>query len=175
MGNIRLFVFILVILFTLSLVQFPAVASPPISSEEIILIDETVQLQAYIAADVIPSHWAYIAMSFVLNKEWMQPIGLYFYPYSNGTRGASVFGLGRILGVKVMPNSETGYTNWALSTGVSNGTGSGGFDPNLSVTRQDFCTFVGRYCEIYGIPMNSTALTFLDKSLIAGYAYAYIQ
>lgn len=60
---------------------------------------------------------------------------------------------------------------WAYETGITGGTSATTFSPNDNVSREQMATFLYRYANKKGIPMNTAVKTkFADDSGIASYA-----
>ncbi len=67
----------------------------------------------------------------------------------------------------------TGYAIWAYENGIVTGDGSSSvFSPNGVVTRQQVCTFLGRFASVMGVRLsqNTAAVTFKDESSISSWA-----
>ena len=66
-----------------------------------------------------------------------------------------------------------GYAIWAFEKGIVSGDGSESvFSPNKSVTREQVCTFLNRFADVFGISLaDKTGQTaFLDDGSISGWA-----
>lgn len=67
--------------------------------------------------------------------------------------------------------------DWAAKVGVTSGTGSGGFSPNQSITREQLVTMLYNYAKAIGMDRKSSAglERFPDAGKISGYAKEAMQ
>ena len=65
--------------------------------------------------------------------------------------------------------------NWAAANKIVEGRSADCFDPNSSISRQDFLTIVVRYLEWKGYKLNAQELTYTDMDQIAPYAVPMLQ
>jgi hypothetical protein len=141
---------------------------------------------AYYYSDTT-NHWGKEPINRVTNAEFSNKDGNNFYPNKDETRIRFVLNLGTLLGEEpyilahmntqvysdVAPGSlEAGAVAWAKSKGITNGISDFQFGPNLSITREQLCTFIYRACDSFqiSIPNNSTYPTFTDESSISNWA-----
>lgn len=62
---------------------------------------------------------------------------------------------------------------WASKTGLTNGNGAGGFEPNAKLSRQDMTVMLARYAKELAnleLPKSETAIAYTDAADIADYA-----
>ena len=71
------------------------------------------------------------------------------------------------------PDTEDPYAAAAYEIGIIKGI-NGKFEPNMTLTREQASTMLGRIRETIGIPKAASALNFSDRSQIAGYAQPYV-
>lgn len=107
-----------------------------------------------------------------------------FGPFVEISRAMFVTVLGRFTGVEEDREAETeftdtragsyyiGYVKWAYDNGIVNGIGNGLFAPDASITRQDMCVILRRYCNYMGIELTESVdeISFTDEADISGYA-----
>ncbi len=65
------------------------------------------------------------------------------------------------------------YIEWAYQKGVVSGKGSGTYDPNANITRQEMAVMIHNYvtkCKKQTLPQTVPAMTFSDQSQIASWA-----
>ena len=107
-----------------------------------------------------------------------------FSPNGVVTRGMFVTVLGRLHGVEVAKTTLTkftdiqktayyaGYVKWASDNNIVLGVTDYAFAPNSSITREQMCTILVRYCNYAGIALKESeaAVTFTDAASISGYA-----
>lgn len=71
------------------------------------------------------------------------------------------------------PDTENSYAAAAYEIGIIKGI-NGKFEPNMTLTREQASTMLGRIREIIGIQKTTSELNFSDSSQIAGYAQPYV-
>lgn len=71
------------------------------------------------------------------------------------------------------PDTTNPYAAAAYEIGIIKGI-DGKFEPNMTLTREQASTMLGRIREIIGIQKTTSELNFSDSSQIAGYAQPYV-
>lgn len=71
------------------------------------------------------------------------------------------------------PDTQNPYAAAAHEIGIIKGI-NGKFEPNMTLTREQASTMLGRIRETIGIPKAGSELNFFDSSQIAGYAQPYV-
>ncbi|MEG0597965.1 MAG: S-layer homology domain-containing protein, partial [Oscillospiraceae bacterium] len=106
-----------------------------------------------------------------------------YMPEANVTRSEFVTLLARMSGAK-LPAGTTKFMDvaadawyapsvaWAVSAGITKGTGEGYFNPDMPISRQDMAAMLARYTQHMGKQPDKTAetMTFADAASIAPYA-----
>lgn len=132
-------------------------------------------------------------------SDWFVKNGAIDYAYNNGffkgitkttfepntavTRGMFVTVLGRLHGVKEIKAATqfgdvkksdyfSGFVAWAAKNGIVTGTSKTTFAPNASVTREQICAMMYRYCDYAKIKLQkvNVPISFKDAKQIASYA-----
>lgn len=141
---------------------------------------------AYYYSDTV-NHWGKEPINRVTNVIYSNKLSSNFYPNANETRIRFVLNLSSLLGEyqyvrdhmntqvysDVPPGTlEAGAVAWAKDKGITNGISFYQFGPNLSITREQLCTFIYRACTRFqiNIPSYSTYPTFSDESSISDWA-----
>lgn len=106
-----------------------------------------------------------------------------FEPNTSVTRGMFVTVLGRLHGAKGSKATTkftdvkksayySGYVAWASKNGIVSGISDTSFAPEASVTREQICAMLYRYCDYADISLKkiNKAVTFADAKLISKYA-----
>ena len=106
-----------------------------------------------------------------------------FEPNTSVTRGMFVTVLGRLHGVKEVKAKTqfadvkksayySGFVDWAAENGIVTGTSPTAFAPDASVTREQICAMMYRYCDFADIELKkiNKAVAFSDAAEISGYA-----
>lgn len=141
--------------------------------------------------DVKESDWYYDAVMFVVDKGLFQGTGpSAFSPETPMTRAMFVTVLGRAGGVDAgsyesansftdVPKGQyyTGYVAWAADNGIAFGYPDGGFHPEATITREEMCVLLSRFCRLRGINLNTdtTIPEFSDSASISGWAIADVD
>lgn len=134
--------------------------------------------------DVDSSHWAYDAIEYVGSYGLMQGMGgSNFNPAGKTTRAQLVAILYRLEGQPAISGTNTfsdvtapwakAPVEWAASRGIVNGKGGGRFDPNGSISRQEFAAILARYARYKGLEASGSAEAldgFLDAGTVASWA-----
>lgn len=133
--------------------------------------------------------WAIKAIEALTAKEIMKADGDTFKPTENVTRADFLYALVRALDLNAKVSSNFDdisadayyYKEIAIAKdlGITLGTGNNKFEPDLSITRQDMMTLVGRTLELLGkleLKAPDTVLDkFTDKSEISAYAVSSVS
>ena len=147
---------------------------------------------AKVFTDVKSSDWFYKngAIDYVYNHNLFAGISATsFAPGQQMTRAMFVTVLGRLEAVTVnhkeksrfadVPTKQyyTGYVKWAADNGVVSGVNFVEFRPDQSITREQICAMLIRYCEYAKVePAAVNApLTFTDNSQISSYARSAVK
>lgn len=140
--------------------------------------------------DVMNSDWYGKTVYFVYNNGLFEGVdSTHFAPQEEMTRAMFVTVLGRLAGVSVKNNVSTkfvdvekkkwytGYIKWASDNGIADGVSKTRFAPNASITREQLCTMIVRYCEYAGITLTDKVdeVFFKDNDQISLYAVKNIQ
>ena len=112
--------------------------------------------------DAASSDWYYSAVEYVTDHNYMgASTGNRFQPAAPMTRAGFVEVLYRMAGSPAVtamtsfsdvPSYHTNAKaiSWAVSTGMTNGTGNGQFTPGGTLTRETIATFMDRYVDQFG-------------------------
>lgn len=68
--------------------------------------------------------------------------------------------------------------SWAAKTGLTNGNGAGGFEPNAKLSRQDMTVMLARYIKELAkieLPKDNAAISYQDAASIADYAKEAVE
>lgn len=141
--------------------------------------------------DVKEGSWYYDAVMFVVDKGLFQGTGAsLFSPDTPMTRAMFVTVLGRAGGVNVdsyepstvftdVPPNQfySRYVAWAVDKGITLGYDDGGFHPNATITREEMCSLLNRFCKLYNITLKTDASLppFSDSASISGWAAADVD
>ena len=146
-----------------------------------------------------PSRTAVEIFKDIKKGDWFVKNGAIDYAYNNGffkgvtdttfepdtsvTRGMFVTVLGRLHGVKEEKAKTqfadvkksayySGFVAWAAKAGVVTGATPTAFEPEKSVTREQICAMMYRYCDYADIKLQNLqkAVTFGDAREISSYA-----
>lgn len=140
-------------------------------------------------ADVFANKWYYDDVTYVYKNGLMNGITENtFSPDSKATRAMVVTLLYRMEGSQEKASAVSftdvsasdWYYNeveWAYANGVTNGTEPGMFSPNVSVTREQFVTFLYRYAQEkrYAVESDQSLSGFSDEGKISDYAQAAMR
>ena len=125
----------------------------------------------------IANHWAKENIEFVAARGLLNGTGNNkFSPDSSMTRGMFVTALGRLAGADVSSYTTgsyyLGYIEWASKNGIVNGTGSGKFAPDQSISREQMAVIMQNYAKAVGfdLPKAHAENTFADNAKIGSYA-----
>jgi hypothetical protein len=136
--------------------------------------------------DMPASHWAYNAVEYCLQEGILKGrSNTVFDPNTPVTRAELVTLLGELASINpadygasgfqdVPATAEyAGYVAWAKENQIVAGVSATEFAPNANITREQFCTFVTRFCDQNEISLLSAAdgSLFADDSTISGFAY----
>lgn len=158
-----------------------------LKSKTIAKLSEEVDLSAF--TDLPEVSWYYESVKFaVANSLFVGKTTTEFAPDDAMTRAMFVTVLGRLHGVTVDNNVNTkftdvksgkyytGYLAWAVEAGIITGITETSFAPDASVTREQICAIVYRYCTFAGIALNTEVeeVMFRDADVISQYAYAAV-
>ena len=133
----------------------------------------------------IEGHWAKEAIKYVVNKGYFQGVNdREFAPNKGITRGQFVTVLGRILNIDKTSFKSNNfkdvktdayyapYVAWAESVGITKGRGSGSFDPDKEITREEMAVMMVKFLKVSGKKLNAkgTASAFKDDVNIESWA-----
>jgi hypothetical protein len=135
----------------------------------------------------IASHWAYEAISFVIENGYMKGVSsTEFAPNQTANRGMFVTVLGRIDGVADSDENSPARTRfadvgaqkyfaahveWGLENGIVNGLSNDVFGWDQAVTREQAAVFIARYLTYEGVALPAEdAADFADAESISGWA-----
>ncbi len=136
--------------------------------------------------DIPAGNWAYSAIEYCLQEGILTGrSNTVFDPNTPVTRAELVMLLGQLAGINPddygqrefqdVPFSAeyAGYVAWAKNNKIVAGVSETEFAPNANITREQFCTFITRYCDRYNITLGtgSNSGLFADDSSIGDYAY----
>ncbi len=160
---------VLVWLLIISLIV-PMLPPPRAAAAELPIQPTTVTTTTIPFRDVSPTDWYYDAVV------KMQEKGIFsgtdannFSPKGTMTRAMYVTALGRMAGVDVSAYTASSFADvsanswyapyiaWAVAQGITDGTGSGSFSPNGTVSREQMATMTLRYFESYEIPYQTSS------------------
>ncbi|GEM_PF-2429626 len=140
--------------------------------------------------DVTTSAWYYDAVKYVADNKLMTGVGNdKFSPTSSMTRAMFVTVLGRMYeqdGGNISNYSSSrfndveggswycNYVEWAAENGIVNGYGDSLFGTNDSITREQMCAIIVRYCDFANVDLDKVEdeVTFADALDIAAWAQA---
>lgn len=141
--------------------------------------------------DVKEGTWYYDAVMFVADNGLFEGTGAsLFSPDTPMTRAMFVTVLGRAGGVDagsyesassftdVSPGQYyTGYVAWAAEKGIAFGYDDGGFHPEATITREEMCALLNRFCQLLNIKLDadSTIPAFSDSASISSWARADVD
>lgn len=141
--------------------------------------------------DVNEGSWYYDAVGFVVDNGPFQGTGAsLFSPNTPMTRAMFVTVLGRAGGVDAgsyesenvftdVPLGQyyTGYVAWAAEKGIAFGYDDGGFHPEATITREEMCALLNRFCKLHNITLNvdTTISAFSDSATISSWAAADVD
>lgn len=138
--------------------------------------------------DIKTSDWYYDAVEYVAENELMTGVGNnMFAPNTSMTRAMFVTVLGRmyeqaggnISNYKASRFNDVeggswycNYVEWAAENGIVNGYGDSQFGTNDSITREQMCAIIVRYCGFANIDLDmiKSKVTFDDAANIASWA-----
>jgi uncharacterized repeat protein (TIGR02543 family) len=136
--------------------------------------------------DVNQSDWFYSAVQEAVVSGLFNGTGNdTFSPNGSMNRGMFMTVLGRLAGINPAEYSSSSgfsdvdegmyyapYIAWAVSLGITNGTGDGRFNPDSLITREQLAVFTVRYYEAYDIKYNVTdkASPPADIDSVSGWA-----
>lgn len=138
----------------------------------------------------ISNHWAYSAISYMLNNGLMSGMTAYkFEPNTNITRAMFVSLLYRLAGrpnVSLSASSSNSFSDvrdqnsyyyyavaWASSNGIVSGYADGTFKPDNLVTREQCASFLYRFARYKNLNLNysnSSLNQFTDVGQVSSYA-----
>ena len=132
------------------------------------------------------NHWAKDKIALLAQKEILNGTGSgRFSPDAPVTRSQFVQMLAKLSGEDYSKCTSDAFSDvqagawyapavaWAVEKGIAAGTGSGRFDPDAEITRQDMAVMLMRYVENAAkttLPENVAPVTFADNGDIAAYA-----
>lgn len=139
---------------------------------------------SYTFSDVSSSHWASNEINTLVGSGILNGVGNgKFEPEGNVTRAQFATMLAKASGMNYpnydikrfsdVPSSHWAYTaiNWAYVKGVVSGVGSGKFDPEANITRQEIAVMLYNYAtKIQGTSLGSSSKVFTDNASIASWA-----
>jgi hypothetical protein len=138
-------------------------------------------------ADVRGSDWFYDDVRYVTENGLMNGSGSYFMPLNLTTRAQVVTILWRMAG-SPRTASDAGFTdltqawyktavNWAAANGIATGIGGSRFDPDGSVTREQFAAFLYRYAQFLGKDVSASAslADFTDSASVSPWALKAVK
>ena len=136
----------------------------------------------------VDGHWAEKAIDYVTEKGYFYGIGnKKFGPNTHMTRGMMITILGRMDGVKDHPTNTSfkdikasdfyaAHVEWALKNKISQGTGSGYFEPNRKISREEMAKMMDDYLTYKKVTLKkSQKVDLKDQGQIAGWARASIE
>ena len=139
-------------------------------------------------SDVSPAAWYAGAVEYAVSNKLMNGMGGgKFEPNGSMTRAMLVTVLWRYAGSPAegtngfsdVPNGDwyTQAVAWASKNGVVNGVGSGRFDPNGKITREQMAVILFRYTNQQGINTGKRGDfgKFADANKVSGYAVDALQ
>ena len=148
-------------------------------------VQENVRNKHYTDVD---GHWAEKAIDYVTEKGYFYGIGnKKFGPNTHMTRGMMITILGRMDGVKDHPTKTSfkdikasdfyaAHVEWALKNKISQGTGSGYFEPNRKITREEMAKMMDDYLTYKKVNLKKSQRAGLkDQGQIAGWARESIE
>ena len=136
--------------------------------------------------DMPAGHWAYGAVEYCLQEGILKGRShTVFDPNTPVTRAELVMLLGELAGINpadygasgfsdVAAGAEyAGYVAWAKENQIVAGVSATEFAPNANITREQFCTFITRFCDQKSITLASASNSslFADNGAISGFAY----
>ncbi len=143
--------------------------------------------------DVSQKFWGYDAVMYGMARDLFNGTSdSTFDPNGSVTRAMFVTILARMSGVDPADYKESSfvdvkagkwfspYVEWAKSKGIVNGKTETTFAPDDKITREQMCTILVRYCEIFGIELDSSDVPeeeteyFADHDDISSYALEYV-
>ena len=142
--------------------------------------------------DVPSNHWAKKYIDLVSNKGVMNGTGGgNFSPDAAINRGDFVTVLGAVAGIDTSLYGSSVYTpftdisgkyyatrvRWAYSKGIILGTSPTIFSADTTITRENVCVVIDRYCNQSNITLtsNKTYVNFTDQSSISSHAVEAIR
>lgn len=139
--------------------------------------------------DIAKNSWYYEAVDYVVGEGYYKGVSSKeFAPDAMMTRAMFVTILSRYDNTALKANESayvdvpagtwyTGAVNWAAYNGIVEGKGSGKFDPDGYVTREEMCTIIDRYVKSAGIELKaqSGSVSFKDSSSISSWASGEVQ
>lgn len=141
--------------------------------------------------DVKDGSWYYGAVKFVVDKGLFQGTSSsLFSPETPMTRAMFVTVLGRAAGIDAgsyesanvfadVPAGQyyTGYVAWAADKGMVLGYPDGGFHPEATITREEMCVLLSRFCKLSNITIDvdTTIPAFSDSASISSWAVADVN
>lgn len=136
----------------------------------------------------VDGHWAEKAIDYVTEKGYFYGIGnKKFGPNTHMTRGMMITILGRMDGVKDHPTNTSfkdikasdfyaAHVEWALKNKISQGTGSGYFEPNRKISREEMAKMMDDYLTYKKVNLKKSQKADLkDQGQIAVWARASIE
>lgn len=148
-------------------------------------VQENVRNKHYTDVD---GHWAEKAIDYVTEKGYFYGIGnKKFGPNTPMTRGMMISILGRMDGVKDHPTNTSfkdikasdfyaAHVEWALKNKISQGTGSGYFEPNRKISREEMAKMMDDYLTYKKVNLKKSQKAGLkDQGQIAGWARESIE
>ena len=133
----------------------------------------------------INGHWAKEAINYVVEKRYFAGVSATeFAPNKGITRGQLVTVLGRILNIDKTSFKSNNfkdvktdayyapYIAWAESVGITKGRGSGSFDPDKEITREEMAVMMVKFLKLSGKKLNAkkAASAFKDDGSIESWA-----
>ncbi len=110
-----------------------------------------------------------------------------FSPETGYTRGMAVVMLARLEGADTSAAAASPFTdigtnryytaavNWAYENGIVKGRSNTSFDPDASITREEFLTIVDRYLQWKGYDLEESELTYSDADAISAFALSGVK
>lgn len=136
----------------------------------------------------VDGHWAEKAIDYVTEKGYFYGIGnKKFGPNTHMTRGMMITILGRMDGVKDHPTNTSfkdikasdfyaAHVEWALKNKISQGTGSGYFEPNRKISREEMAKMMDDYLTYKKVTLKKSQKAGLkDQGQIAVWARESIE
>ncbi len=136
--------------------------------------------------DIDTNKWYSDAISYVTYKHIFEGVSAeLFRPGTAVTRAMFVTVLGRLSGIENDLNAKTvfddipggryytGYVAWANENGIVNGRAATRFAPDASITREEMCVMIARYCKYQSVRLGHSpdaVGTFADSSEFASWA-----